>query len=198
VPPELAEELLAVNRDLDSARRRHARHQLRLRPKPQEAATLLGRAEAEFRVIRNGRIRRECKLLHERVERSVGRARGLTADDDALFAALDRFHGPRPASPSGHGIDPDERARRRQALDAWLDCASRRYADVTARIHSLFCDDLDDGAFRALLGAMDDAANFLEFAVLSQSGVLPALRRRHGWRLCRLLRADDGAWEGLE
>lgn len=157
-------------------------------------------ATTRYRRLRARRLEREGKLLGQRVVRAlreVGNA--VSAADEQRLGEIRFFldKNNRPPSPSQHGISEDERAKRWQRLDEYLERASRLRDDVTARLLDLYSEDLDHRPFRALLGVMDDAANFLEGAVLSRAGILPALESRHGWRLFRLLRTNDGAWEGI-
>lgn len=189
----LIDALARVNRRLDRARARVARHQDRLRPRPKEVQTLLADlVKPQVSTLHYQRIARELEIFRERFTRG---ARELTApgrgcpETARLVGEVLAHDSATPPSPSAHGLDASERARRRTAYRVWLEEGSRLVAQVRQRMDELYrqaptsVPQLD-----ALLGWLADVLDHYELGILDRVGVIGGLRTRQGWRFDRLVR----------
>lgn len=168
-----------------------------LRPKPAESEGLLGNQVSNLGNTRHSRKKCELAILKSRVEdgwvelrrQSAG---AIPAEFGELMTAM-QGHFDHPPLPTGeHGIDEQERQRRWELLDTWMNVA-RALLETTQKIRDDIPVIIDgagagpEGLGTSLLEWLWDAEDYYELGILGD-GVLDGLNRRHGNRLCHLLR----------
>lgn len=180
---------------IQSCRERLARHPSRLRPRPGEVGDLLAGHMCSPSAVRHDRIRREIDFFRRRSRdgwAAVLADAGLPASVVSLREAIESHLDGKPPSSRMHGLNEEERGRRKQMAQIWLERAANllhwtRAVAAGHRAVPLVTGEAAD----ALEGWLCDVEDFYQFGILVEKGVIHALGKRHGRRLLHLLRPES-------